>query len=448
MSRISLIIWCLLAVAAILIVPHAIRRDIRYGNEYLADLRNRVVGARLVEDGRDPYFHKWKSTEGIRYYDPESFSDWRISATTVTPFFLHLMLPLADLQQVDIVPLWLGLEYLAFAGILVIALCLARTPGRKQAVLLFALLFLLTNAWKDHTSQGQSYIFQPLLAALFYLGMRRKDSLAGALLAGLFAVSFILLRPIGIFFFLPFVFLIRRYPRNWLIAFCIPPLLLGGWSLISPRERGLWQQYALMLREHTLRHQHLPGVHVKIEPDPHYPVWEGIDKTHQLQLWDQEQDKYYSEVGNVFVIYAHLFGRTLPVRWLPVLLSGVVIVLLFVFYRRHAPFRELTLEQVTLFGSCLYMIADVFAPVYRNQYNTTQWLFPLLLAVAILKPEKRIVMGCLLAAMLLNIVHIPHVKMENSIGEYSFLVILLALSLAPGVLEASKPVGASVSPDQ
>jgi hypothetical protein len=430
MTSRTVLLWILLAVGAVWILAHAIRRDIRYDDEYPGDLRNRIVGARLIEDGRDPYFHKWKKAEGIRYYDPENFLDMKVSATTVSPFFLQLLAPIADWPEAQIVPFWLVLEYLAMAIITVIAVLIARTPAQKQMVLVIALLFLLTNAWKEHINLGQCYIFTPLIAALFYWSMRGKDSLVLAFLAGLFAVCLILYRPNAIFFFLPFVLLIRRYSRNWLIAFCIAPLLLGGWSLVSHSERGLWQKYSMMIDEQIKIHQHIPYQHVVVEADPKYPQWEGINMPLEQLLWDQESDKFYSEQGNVFVIYQHLFGRSLPVSILTAIFLAVTGGLLFFFWRSH-PLRELSLERITLFGYCLYMLSDLFSPLLRHQYNTLQWIFPLLLIAAVLKPGKWPVIGLLLAGMLLNIVHIPHVKMQNTMGEYLILLVLLTLSLWP-----------------
>jgi Na+-transporting methylmalonyl-CoA/oxaloacetate decarboxylase beta subunit len=77
------------------------------------------------------------------------------------------------------------------------------------------------------------------------------------------------------------------------------------------------------------------------------------------------------------------------------------------------------------------MLSDLFSPLLRHQYNTLQWIFPLLLIAAVLKPGKWPVIGLLLAGMLLNIVHIPHVKMQNTMGEYLILLVLLTLSLWP-----------------
>ena len=67
-------------IAAVLLTI-AFIRDLGYEKLYPGDLRNRVVGARLIHDGQSPYFYKWKPQDGMRYYDPESFTNSIITNT-------------------------------------------------------------------------------------------------------------------------------------------------------------------------------------------------------------------------------------------------------------------------------------------------------------------------------------------------------------------------------
>jgi hypothetical protein len=56
------------SIAAVLLII-AFIRDARYEKLYPGDLRNRVVGARLIYDGKSPYFYKWQPQDGMRYYN-------------------------------------------------------------------------------------------------------------------------------------------------------------------------------------------------------------------------------------------------------------------------------------------------------------------------------------------------------------------------------------------
>src|ERR1700744_349876 len=113
------LIWILLLLGGLLVLPHAIRRDIRFIKEYPADLRNRIVGARMIGDGVSPYFYKWKNGDGLRYYDPQAFDVNQPSITTSTPFLHRLLIPIADWPQERILVIWLVIEYLVVAGMIV-----------------------------------------------------------------------------------------------------------------------------------------------------------------------------------------------------------------------------------------------------------------------------------------------------------------------------------------
>ena len=85
-------------------------RDIQIEKQYTGDLRNRIVGARLQKDGKPPYFYKWRPQDGLRYYDPIKLDTTYANAITASPFFHHLLFPIADLQQREISQIWLAVQ--------------------------------------------------------------------------------------------------------------------------------------------------------------------------------------------------------------------------------------------------------------------------------------------------------------------------------------------------
>src|SRR5438445_9849442 len=99
------IVWFIFLTICAAVLAYALYRDIRVEQRYYgSDLRNRVVGARLIKDGRSPYFYKWRIADGVRYYDPDNFDPDNcehdsISVITATPFFHHLLSPIADQPQ-------------------------------------------------------------------------------------------------------------------------------------------------------------------------------------------------------------------------------------------------------------------------------------------------------------------------------------------------------------
>jgi hypothetical protein len=438
----------LLLVAVLAVLGYTIQRDIRFEKGYTGDLRNRVTGARMIKDGRSPYFYKWRKGDGLRYYDPENFNSVRPANMTSTPVLYRLLSPLAELPQSIISVCWLVLEYLILAGITLFALYRARSGLQKQLVLLVFLLALLTNGWKEQVANGQTYLLVPLFAMLFLVFWEKDDHPVWAIAAGIAAACLVLIRVNTLLFFLPFLFMTRWHTRSWLLVFFIPIGLFTAWTLSTAHERGLWRDYFANVSEATTLNQaEHPALQVN-EPDPRFPVWEGVDTMESYRYMQAPPARIYSENGNFFVFYKLVFHRTLPVATLALLSFLLVVSLGALFYFHHRVPDSPQLPAAAVFGFCLFMIADLFSPIYRHQYYTVQWFLPLLIAAANFSYRERSEYALLLLGLLLNCFHLPFIKMQNSIGEYLILFILLRLSMLSAWPEKPNPLQARVSADQ
>ncbi len=413
--------WIILGGFGLLVLWYALTRDIRYTGEYMGDLRNRVVGARIIGDGGSPYFHKWKPGDSVRYYDPQAFDVYFPSINTSTPFLHRLLIPIADMPEATIMRVWMVVLYLLFIWMVGYTFWLTRGDAARMMVGVMALLFLLTNAWALHAKYGQTYLLIPALAMLVF-ALRRWP-----VAAGLVAAVLVMVRPNAVFFLLPFLFM-RSFNWRWVM----PGLVLLGWVLLSPRERGLWRDYEVMLREQVKIHQGLEPPTRPAVTDPGYMRWEGLDMDTARARIHRDPVHIYSENGNVFVLYRELTGRRMPIVLLEV--SGVVAILsvigMLAVARRR--FGEFAPAQLAIVGFCLYMISDLCSPIYRHAYYGVQWIMPLLIAASFYRGRIRPVYGLLLACLLLNVVHLPFLRMGNTIGEYGFLAGLLAIGLGFG----------------
>ncbi|MDP4149282.1 MAG: glycosyltransferase 87 family protein [Bacteroidota bacterium] len=449
--------WLGVILSFLAVLVFVVPRDLSMEKQYTGDLRNRVVGARLIHDGRSPYFYKWKTGDGVRYYDPANFDSLRSSNSTATPFFHHLLIPLAEWPESRASIGWLIAEYLFFGGILALALSMAATIPRRWTILLTAALFLLTAGWKAHIALGQSYICIPFFAMLFlwFLIRGAERHIAGRLrpadlnhpaslfypaAAGLAAAFLVLIKPNAILFLLPFLFLTRAFSRRQLWACCAVPAILLTWILISPQERALWVDYREGVTEQIKMHQHLHPALQQNEPDPHLAVFEGIDQRAVAELEARQPLSLFSENGNVFVLVEKLFHRRLSLTMMSVAAGTLILLLtgLYFLRLRHSPPGPSTpgppastLQHAAIMGFCLYMVSDLFSPVYRHQYYTVQWICPLLIAAALFEPALRRYYILLLAGLLLNIFHADFIKMGHTLGEYLLLVTLLAFVLLP-----------------
>ena len=425
MERSSSKRWVSLSLAALAVVAcwYALTRDIRYSREYMGDLRNRIVGARIIRDGGSPYFYKYSPGDPIDYYDPQAFDSHAASISTSTPFLHRLLIPLAHWPYATIMQVWMVLLWMLLFAMAGYAFWIARAPKARAAVVVVAVLFLLTNAWALHTKYGQTYLLIPALAMLTF-SLRRWP-----LLAGIAAAALVLARPNAVLFLIPFVFM-----RGFRWVSVLPGVVMLIWILFSSRERHLWGDYGAMLGEQIKVHQDLGARQRPIWTDPGFRDWEGLNTDTVRARIARDPVHIYSENGNVFVLYRRIFGRSMPIALLAILgLSALSLVIWVLVAAKQLRYWNPEAEQIAILGFCLYMISDLFSPIYRHAYYGVQWIMPLLLAACLYRGQQRTIYGWLFICLLLNIVHLPFLPMGNTIGEYGFLAGLLMIGFAQGV---------------
>lgn len=405
-----------------------IRRDVQLEKLYTGDLRNRVVGARLQKDGKLPYFYKWNPADSTRYYDPQNFDSFKVANITATPFTHQLMAPIADWPQRSISKAWLVGEYVLFAAIVLMALTLTKTPAQRWSVILLALIFACTSAWKGHVAAGQYYLIIPALCMAFYCLVSRQQSLLNVFLAGLVAVLLVLIRPNTILFFLPFLFLGPRLFSRYSLAFITPVVVVLLFALGSNNSLASWNNFRAAMKEQVKVHQDLQPATQSNAADPGYRAWEGWDKAQIEKDAALHPFNAQSEHGNLFVIVNRLLGIRLPVWLLTAIALLSVVLLSLLFYKKNIITLQYSLLQIALLGFCIYMISDICSPFHRFEYNTVQWLFPLLLIAAHVNKRFKYIYTAILAGLLLCILQSNALPFEHTAGEYIVFAAVLALA--------------------
>ena len=127
---------------------------IKYGG---IDLRNRVVGARLLLDGRDPYYTKWDENTPDFFLDGRDYYSLPVSRCTVTPSLLVLHAPFAKLPYKTQQYIWFALqEILLLVSIFLMA---KMAKERYKIVLIIGFMFQFGGYfWRFHVANGQIYI--------------------------------------------------------------------------------------------------------------------------------------------------------------------------------------------------------------------------------------------------------------------------------------------------
>ena len=180
------------------------------------DLRNRIVGSRLLFAGVNPYRYHWRPTDPEAWNDPLGNPLKPFSRTTVTPTMLVMYEPLALLPYRATQFVWLILEWIFLLGSGFI--CARFCSGTRQRLLLVFFLagISFTNAWRAHTDRGQYYVLMLFLVSAWLACVLRSDK-KRALLAGLLAGVLISIRP-QFLILVPFLFLHYREHIRFLVA--------------------------------------------------------------------------------------------------------------------------------------------------------------------------------------------------------------------------------------
>jgi len=423
--------WIGITVFLLAVFLFCVRRDVRIEEKYTLDLRNRVIGARLQKDGRPPYFYKWRPVDGFRYYDPIQTDTTYANATTASPFFHHLLYPIADLPQRQISRIWLALEYLTFLSIILFAFSFTKNIYQQWAVAITAVLFLFTNAWLIHVSAGQLYIIVPLLAFVFLICFIRKEQLLFLIVSGLAASVLILIRPTCLLFFIPFLIFINHFKVRQYILFFLPALVLFSYPILNTKERSYWLEYRQAIAAHIKSHQSSEQEARSITYKPFmYNNWEGWDTNSIREARIAYPFVWHSESSSIGVFSKDALHIIIPAWLIHLIALSSIAFMLFLWFRQNDIVKS-NIIYVAIFGFCLYMISDFLSPILRAQYYGLQWAFPLLLLAAFYDKGLKKVYLLLVAGLLLNITNTPYLKMRHTIGELLILVTLLWLCLSP-----------------
>jgi hypothetical protein len=399
-------------------------RDRQIEKEYTGDLRNRIVGARLQEDGIPPYFYKWKRTDGIRYYDPQNFDTLKVSNITATPFFHQLLYPLTGVQQRSISKIWLAIEYAILFAMAFLFMTGKKSRQQKLAVIITSSVFLYSGAWKSHIAAGQIYLLFTFLMVLFFFLIRNKRNYLSGIPAGLCAATLLLVRPNMFFFLLPFIPFVARSAFTFKMIFYTSLLAMVIFAFSSIKDRLYWQDYRYAMAEQLRSHQ-ATGAAVQVnEPDPGFVVWEGWDMHQVANDAARFPYTYNQEHGNVFVFINHVFRIKMPVSLLAELSIAAIAVLLLFFYIKNKA-GSYDLNNITLLACSIYMITDLFSPIHRFLYNGVQWLLPLwIIASSFNKQYGWIYMG-IAFGLLLNSIPLTIIPMAQSLGEYIIFLFVI-----------------------
>jgi hypothetical protein len=395
---------------------YAIQRDCSLVPQFPRDLRNRVTGARLMEDVKDPYYYKWKPSDSLKYYEPNDYRGLIVSSSTASPFFHRLMSPLNHFSFLTIAWIWLGLEYFFLLLFVFIGIYFCDSYARKSFILLLSGGFLLTDAWITHVLVGQMYIFIAVILFIVSSVLIHSKKSKYHLWLGVLAAATILIRPPVLLVFFPLIFQLKKSYKFCLsTSICIIAYLI--FLVFNPVENFYWKSFTQSIKIHTQYHEGL--IKEKVVPKTNKIMdLEGFEFRKVDSLVKVSSIKSHSEVGNLLYLQKMVTGKRIDSRTGSII-TWIALAMIFLFFWYFQ--RKPSMQDVFILGYILYLVWGLLSPIIRNQYYTVEF-FPLVLMVA--SSVKRIwavAPVLIVIGLLLNITNTTLIPVRHTIGELFML---------------------------
>ena len=421
--RIAFLAALLLAAGNAVVTWHDVRD---YGG---TDLRARVVGARLLVLGQNPYRPQAAPVKEW-LFDPHGvFRD--ISRCPYDPPLLAVYALLCWLPYAVQRVVWFFLEW---SALIVSIAVLARTfpgPRARAGFVILSLGFFAGGAfWRLHVERGQYYSLLLVLLSWFVWRLKRgrHDDWRAGLLLGLAAA----LRPTLGIAVLPLWLLGYRRTAAGAVGSALTVVLL----LLPVAGPSIWRDYARLVDVLEQAVPRLPPV-----TSPPYAVRvEGADFTRVLE--------HRSSNANVHLLLVVLQRRTgwpdsrsIPVLAKASFLATLIALLAVVASARGGRWGP---SSALLVSFCFVLATDHFLPV-RWGYNDVLYLAPLaLLAPPLSRPRGRVVLLVVVAALFLG--HGPLGIVDGPTGTLLRSVLLTAVLFSWVVAAAYRRRKAALPP--
>ena len=369
-NKILISFLSLLLILAIIVSVFGFYRDFKntfiYGG---IDLRPRVIGARLLLEGIDPYHYKWSPDDSELLLDPKDMPDKPMPRIGVTPAYLVLHLPAAKLPYKIQRIIWFFLQSLFL--LLSISIFAKSTDSKTKSKLIWiiGLLFISGNTfWRLHVERGQQYIlFVFLITLAFWLSKRNFKY--GTIIAGFIIGFTVTLRPPIILMGIP----ILIYKKWKLLIGSIIGLICGIASPLILTDISIWNKYysAMQFLGKTPHSFGSPWGE-SYQSIYNFKIIEGMDNLAKNANIGTDN----SSLQAIFFDYLgiEITTNTLILALISILL--IIVVLLLVFYKKN-----ISVSIVFLVGITLVFIAEFFIPAARYSYYNIIWLIPLALII-------------------------------------------------------------------
>lgn len=408
-------------------------KNLTYSLPMPYDLRNRMVGARMIENNLSPYFYVRHSSGPLKYEDLSN-PNLIVAKATATPFFHSIFSLIADIPQFQMNILWMFIQYLCLAGCCLLAIFSAPVPYRNKTLpLVFILLvaFTFTTGWRVHILNGQYYIIVPFLLMGCFYSMKWGSNWLNIILFSILGAALILLRPVAIIFFLPFIFFPATYLK-WGVACLFPILAYVIFVCCSPVQKTNWTDYFKAVQIHIKFHQNLIQVPSNMVQDPlSIKHFEGMDVESGVDQQKIDNLERKTETSNLYYFYNRLTGKQLPIKAMGFVGMGLMILALLPLFWFRKKGIKISLVSLFMLGFVAYDIITFCSPIARINYYWAEFLFPIMLLAAYANKGNTIPLLLLCLGIYLNLPLPPWLPAKQNIGEVLIVTALLYYAYTP-----------------
>lgn len=340
------------------------------------DFRNRVVGARVLMRGQNPYQFIWQDGLPEELLDPtyseiEPLPRVSVPPTVIVLYGLVAWLPYRALRVLS----W-GLEWSAmFWSVALLARLVPERRWRLLFLLVAAYFFLLSDFWRLHVERGQVYVFHLLFLALGASWCCRDglDSWRGGAALGL-AIA---IRP-SLLLLAPAFFALGRWRTTLAILGSAALAVLATLPLAPP---SYWQIFS-QVGDNCYRIVWQPEAVPRLPPPPPVSDVEGYNYAKSLGGNFRTELCVIYQVGLVGfgapVVDIGLVCKSLFAAWTLLLLA-------LLFWKRQQRSTRLTLGLIFIF-----LVASEYFLPRRWNYVDIMYLLPLALLLPTLRQSLRI----------------------------------------------------------
>lgn len=359
----------LLKIAAIIIFISSFAIDLENTLQYGGiDLRTRVVGARLLANGQDPYYFSWEKGQSDTFLDPLDRPGSGISRVTVPPNILTLHSAISSYSYINQKIIWLVIEWSSFLATLYIFLRKSNSLYNKLLVLVIGLVFINSHFWRLHVERGQIYIIYILFWAIAWYVMSKPLKL-NYFLSGLIIGFTASLRPLTVLIMIPFLI----YRKLSVLLGSILGLAVGVSLPLMLSNHSIWSSYFSAISQ--TRH-YISGYSASVtdfnrnQAVNTYPkIIEGLDNL--------TKTKDIPSVNSSFLYLMNRLEINEFNKNIILMLVAFVLILFFIVFIFNV--KKVSERNSLLLGILICLTTDFFIPSPRYSYADIQWILPLLI---------------------------------------------------------------------